>query len=65
MDLFRERNAIDQTQYDKSLGELRDKMGMYDVTDIKARRAALLFLFAMKGVVFHYSFAIFDILSEE
>ena len=28
LDLFRERNAIDQTQYDKSLGELRDKMGM-------------------------------------
>ena len=26
LDLFRERNAIDQTQYDKSLGELRDKM---------------------------------------
>lgn len=31
LDLFRERNAIDQTQYDKNLGELRDKMGMYDV----------------------------------
>lgn len=31
LDLFRVRNAIDQTQYDKSLGELRDKMGMYDV----------------------------------
>ena len=31
LDLVRERNAIDQTQYDKSLGELRDKMGMYDV----------------------------------
>ena len=31
LDLFRERNAIDQTQYDKGLGELRDKMGMYDV----------------------------------
>ena len=31
LDLFRERNAIDQTQYDQSLGELRDKMGMYDV----------------------------------
>lgn len=31
LDLFRERNAIDQMQYDKSLGDLRDKMGMYDV----------------------------------
>ena len=31
LDLLRERNAIDQTQYDKSLGDLRDKMGMYDV----------------------------------
>ena len=31
LDLFRERNAIDQPQYDKSLGELRDKMGMNDV----------------------------------
>lgn len=31
LDLFRERNAIDQTQYDKSLGDLRDKMEMYDV----------------------------------
>ena len=31
LDLFRERNVIDQMQYDKSLGDLRDKMGMYDV----------------------------------
>ena len=31
LDLFRERNAIDQTQYDKSLGDLRDKMEMVDV----------------------------------
>ena len=31
LDLFRERNAIDQMQYDKSLGDLRDKLGMYDV----------------------------------
>lgn len=31
LDLFRERNAIDQTQYDKSLGDLRDKMEMFDV----------------------------------
>lgn len=29
LDLFLERNAIDQKQYDKSLCDLRDKMGMY------------------------------------
>jgi len=28
LDLFLERKAIDQRQYDKSLGDLRDKMGM-------------------------------------
>ena len=27
LDLFLERNAIDQKQYDKSLGDLREKMG--------------------------------------
>ena len=31
LDLFLERNAIDQKQYDKSLGDLRDKMGMQGV----------------------------------
>lgn len=31
LDLFLERHAISQTQYDKSLGDLRDKMGMHDV----------------------------------
>lgn len=31
LDLFLERNAISQIQYDKSLGDLRDKMGMYGV----------------------------------
>lgn len=31
LDLFLERNAISQTQYDKSLGDLRDKMGMHGV----------------------------------
>ena len=31
MDLFLERNAIDQKQYEKSLGDLRDKMGMHGV----------------------------------
>ena len=28
LDLFLERNSISQSQYDKSLGDLRDKMGM-------------------------------------
>ena len=31
LDLFLERNAISQIQYDKSLGDLRDKMGMHGV----------------------------------
>lgn len=31
LDLFLERNAISQSQYDKSLGDLRDKMGMHGV----------------------------------
>lgn len=31
LDLFLERNAIDQKQYEKSLGDLRDKMGMLGV----------------------------------
>lgn len=31
LDLFLERNAIDQKQYDKSLCDLRDKMGMHGV----------------------------------
>lgn len=31
LDTFLERNAISKTQYDKSLGDLRDKMGMYGV----------------------------------
>ena len=31
LDLFLERKAISQSQYDKSLGDLRDKMGMHDV----------------------------------
>ena len=29
--LFLERNAISQAQYDKSLGDLIDKMGMHGV----------------------------------
>ena len=31
LDLFLERHAIMQSQYDKSLGDLRDKMGMHGV----------------------------------
>ena len=31
LDLFLERHAIMQSQYDKSLGDLRDKMGMQDI----------------------------------
>ena len=31
LDLFLERNAISQSQYDKSLGDLRNKMGMHGV----------------------------------
>ena len=31
LDLFLERNAISQKQYDKSLGDLRDKMKMHGV----------------------------------
>ena len=31
LDLFLERNAITKKQYDKSLGDLRDKMGMHGV----------------------------------
>ena len=31
LDLFLERNAISKQQYDKSLGDLRDKMKMHGV----------------------------------
>ena len=31
LDLFLERNAISKAQYDKSLGDLRDKMDMHGV----------------------------------
>lgn len=30
LDLFLERKAIDKRQYDKSLGDLRDKMGIHE-----------------------------------
>ena len=31
IDTFLEKNAISKAQYDKSLGDLRDKMGMHGV----------------------------------
>ena len=31
LEMFLERHAISQAQYDKSLGDLREKMGMQDV----------------------------------
>ncbi len=31
LDLFLERHAISQSQYDKSLGDLREKMGMLGI----------------------------------
>lgn len=31
LDLFLERNAISKAQYEKSLGDLRDKMEMHDI----------------------------------
>lgn len=31
LDIFLERGAITKKQYDKSLGDLRDKMGMHGV----------------------------------
>ena len=31
LDLFLERHAISQAQYNKSLGDLREKMGMHGV----------------------------------
>ena len=31
LDLFLEKNAISKAQYDKSLGDLTEKMGMQDI----------------------------------
>lgn len=31
LETFLERNAISKAQYEKSLGDLRDKMGMYGI----------------------------------
>ena len=33
LDLFLERNAISKAQYDKSLADLIEKMGMQGITD--------------------------------
>jgi hypothetical protein len=33
LDLFLERNAISKAQYDKSLGDLIEKMGMQNLND--------------------------------
>lgn len=33
LDLFRERNAISKAQYDKSLEDLIEKMGMQDIAN--------------------------------
>ena len=33
LDTFLERNAISKAQYDKSLGDLRDKMNMHGIED--------------------------------
>lgn len=34
LELFLERNAISQAQYDKSLGDLIEKMGMQDICNL-------------------------------
>ena len=34
LDLFLERNAISETQYNKSLHELIEKMGMQDICNL-------------------------------
>lgn len=34
LDLFLERNAISKTQYEKSLGDLIEKMGIEDVCEV-------------------------------
>lgn len=36
LDLFLERHAISQAQYDKSLGDLTEKMGMSDVCNLQS-----------------------------
>ena len=33
LDTFLERNAISKAQYDKSLGDLQDKMNMHGIED--------------------------------
>ena len=38
LDLFLERNAISRAQYDKSLGDLIEKMGMRDTEEFEGAR---------------------------
>ena len=37
LDMFLERNAISKAQYDKSLGDLTEKMGMSDKSEFKEK----------------------------
>lgn len=41
LDLFLERNAISKVQYEKSLGDLREKMGMWDQQKIIQERIVI------------------------
>ena len=40
LDLFLERNAISKAQYDKSLGDLIEKMGMPDVCNLQTAKSS-------------------------
>ena len=40
LDLFLERNAISKAQYDKSLGDLIEKMGMPDVCNLQTVKSS-------------------------
>ena len=40
LDLFLERNAISKAQYDKSLGDLIEKMGMSVVCNLQAAKSS-------------------------
>ena len=40
LDLFLERNAISKAQYDKSLGDLIEKMGMPDVCNLQTTKSS-------------------------
>ena len=39
LDMFLERNAISKAQYDKSLGDLTEKMGMSDKSEVISLRS--------------------------